>query len=967
MSLDDACCSSCCAPYSQSTASTASDTGVNSSTRLFCCWECGDFNECLPCCLERHRSMPLHIVEEWTGSYWMKVPLASLGFVYQLGHGGRPCLNPASVVRALTVIDRGVHSIKVRYCACKLGPMSEHTTQLLRNRWYPATSVDPETCATFAALDWFRLAAVHANVNTHNFTKILEHQTDVLGLTKVPDREKSLGRMARQYAFLLRMKRCGRGNSKSGIAGTKPGGAAVRCWACPRPGVNLPPDWETIDAREKYRFQTILALDANFRLKNRIRKNENSDGALGEGTGYFVDTIPYKEYLGAYIKESDISSCIAFAALAEKDTKVTKGLRVSGVGGVICARHELIQPHGLADLQKGERYCNMDYVLCSVLAQLDSPLTMCSYDIGCQYMTNFYERMKQLPPNLQPDPTRDLSFGLPVWHGGIHEEYCRSRHSMKYHPVGRTDGEGIERIWSLFNPCAWATKEMGEGSRHDWLEDKGDSINFGKNTAQVATLSRRLVIAIDERDVQVKAFARVNANVEQSQLKEWRAQVRRWQKDTSGPSPFAMPESQGMTETEVRRMLDAEEMEEVKQGRTAGVYSTSQTAFLSAGLQLEAAQRRIRADIQGPAVIPMNLEGLINSRRRALLVKKDHFEDLQKIYMPGASAWIESCDGDEPQRAVDAEHQRLCMPSDLPVAIRHASCAAGLPQRELKLRVALAHDILHGIRRKLHAKQYHIEYRNKHSVGQKQSTRARALVATLQDKINLDAVAYRKVRAAILALREVGEDDEFPPLLASDLQLEGEEMEDDSAAIEKLARAGSSTRPRHTHVSTGKHKMSWLWTARGAPSAEEEDHVLTPTVCTAVRCLWAKALARKERWTEEVHMLKEDMRRCLRSLEFESKEWQARASVDTGRGVDYAAGTRAYALRHADQWVQLRDRFLGEWNKPIGRTKRRIFAEFAATLKDDSLSLSLAAAQTMLNHDDQDDAPMDTTESSGAQ
>lgn len=36
-------------------------------------------------------------------------------------------------------------------------------------------------------------------------------------------------------------------------------------------------------------------------------------------------------------------------------------------------------------------------------------------------------------------------------------------------------------------------------------------------------------------------------------------------------------------------MLDAEELEEAKKGR-AGVHTTSQTAFLSAGLQLENAQ-----------------------------------------------------------------------------------------------------------------------------------------------------------------------------------------------------------------------------------------------------------------------------------------------------------------------------------------------------------------------------------------
>jgi Kyakuja-Dileera-Zisupton transposase len=50
-----------------------------------------------------------------------------------------------------------------------------------------------------------------------------------------------------------------------------------------------------------------------------------------------------------------ISTCIAFAALTQKDTRNTAGLRVSGVGGCVCARHECMRPNGLGDLQKGER------------------------------------------------------------------------------------------------------------------------------------------------------------------------------------------------------------------------------------------------------------------------------------------------------------------------------------------------------------------------------------------------------------------------------------------------------------------------------------------------------------------------------------------------------------------------------------------------------------------------------------
>ncbi|TFK58013.1 hypothetical protein BDN72DRAFT_907180 [Pluteus cervinus] len=39
----------------------------------------------------------------------------------------------------------------------------------------------------------------------------------------------------------------------------------------------------------------------------------------------------------------------------------------SGIGSVGCARHNCMRPHAVRDLQKGERYANMDYLFLSSL------------------------------------------------------------------------------------------------------------------------------------------------------------------------------------------------------------------------------------------------------------------------------------------------------------------------------------------------------------------------------------------------------------------------------------------------------------------------------------------------------------------------------------------------------------------------------------------------------------------------
>jgi hypothetical protein len=55
-------------------------------------------------------------------------------------------------------------------------------------------------------------------------------------------------------------------------------------------------------------FMMYLAIDANFRLKNRVIKNVRHYPALGAGMGYFVEPAKYKKHLKNYISEKDVSA-----------------------------------------------------------------------------------------------------------------------------------------------------------------------------------------------------------------------------------------------------------------------------------------------------------------------------------------------------------------------------------------------------------------------------------------------------------------------------------------------------------------------------------------------------------------------------------------------------------------------------------------------------------------------------------
>ncbi|KAJ7836411.1 hypothetical protein B0H14DRAFT_2362916, partial [Mycena olivaceomarginata] len=130
--------------------------------------------------------------------------------------------------------------------------------------------------------------------------------------------------------------------------------------------------------------------------KNRLRANEHQDPSLGSGLGYFVEENGYKNHIKNYVAEKDVSSCIAFAALLQKETRMTTGLRCSGVGGCVCTRYGVVRPQGLRDLQKGERYTNMDYILLSALIGVTMLTLAISYDIACQWKINLAPCAKKI-------------------------------------------------------------------------------------------------------------------------------------------------------------------------------------------------------------------------------------------------------------------------------------------------------------------------------------------------------------------------------------------------------------------------------------------------------------------------------------------------------------------------------------------------------------------------------------------
>ncbi|KAK6967161.1 hypothetical protein R3P38DRAFT_3244635 [Favolaschia claudopus] len=201
------------------------------------------------------------------------------------------------------------------------------------------------------------------------------------------------------------------------------------------------------------------------------------------------------------------------------------------------------------------------------------------------------------------------------------------------------------------------------------------------------------------------------------------------------------------------------------------------------------------------------------------------------------------------------------------------------------------------------------------AIGQRGTTRAATLVQRVDERIDWLSKAYKRSRDALVALVGLGEC-EWRELRAEDLRVE-EELEDDTVARRRLGLVGSQSRERRSSKAAGKRakekkkgkqKMSWIWTSGGGPGEDETE------LRDAVRIEWSKAKARRDRWVEEVQLLREEMRRVLRFLAWRAGWWEERTVVEREVKEDVKAGVQAYAARQAAMARHIARRFRSAWD-----------------------------------------------------
>ncbi|KAF6755232.1 hypothetical protein DFP72DRAFT_1067940 [Ephemerocybe angulata] len=787
---------------------------------------------CKSCTVQNHGRVPLHRLQRWTGTHFERAMLKELGLQIQLGHPlGTRCHVPEPADNnTFTIIDSdGIHVVNLNFCGC-LGAVTR-VQQLLRHRLFPSTTIHPRSAATFCVLETFQMLSFTSRVSGYEFMRALERRTDNTGCLKIPKCYASWMRMVREYRHIRLLKRRGRGHDPAGIQNTAPGECAVLCPACPYPDLNLPPDWEMQPDSKQWLYSLFIGMDANFRLRRKNVSSEEFDPSLNAGSAYIVEETKFKGYLQEYDKKlpDEKSDCNNHDAIKSASIRGGKGSAASGMGSAQCSRHDMKRPLGVGDLQKGERYVNMDYFLLSTLNFHPPRRLVLSYDICCQYHKNLRTRCTCYPPNaFTKDPPMKTTYAIPKFHLPAHIEACQTRFSLNWLPrVGRTDF--------------------------------GDH-NSNKITNMAKTFKDRSTEAINKRLELVSAFLTFTKALPSSSLEEWTAAP----KGSNVLNPFENSGVTALKETSVRLQLAEEDKQVIARGDEDVVHvDVSPSMMIWQGIEIEEQQRKLKIDTEELGMHSTDLQrAKVLERGNSILRKIEAWVSIQHLYIPRLATLRKT---DEETAELAAPPAAYDIPLYLPSSVTHLK---GVHKRfmrfEDRYRKAQASSTLQDLRSALLLKAYMKRSKRLYSHGQKQQTRSNALLKSIEARIGEIADKYRYIRQCLerlsMPLKTADWQVSFQPLNPDDIQMLTRDEEDNKSEKEKR--------------SEGHRKLTWIWMVQGVMPDDEKSEV----VQTALHSEWCKSRARAHRWQEECLLLAEEMRRVRLFFQWEIKQWEDRAS-----------------------------------------------------------------------------------------
>ncbi|KIP01467.1 hypothetical protein PHLGIDRAFT_123325 [Phlebiopsis gigantea 11061_1 CR5-6] len=741
-------------------------------------------------------------------------------------------------------------------------------------------------------------------MNAYDYVEVLRRKTDGTITGSTVDRYREFLTANRTFSYVTAAKRHGRQPGSLSYAAL-----AILCPACPQIDMNMDPKWK--NRTEELRFLDALyySIDGNFHANLKDKPFDKDDVPLTKGAGYFADEDLFSAYTAKLSPlEPEPSTCHKFVAM---------GLgpywgRVSGTVGLFCAHHMFVLPGGHVDLQKGERFSNVDFAVSFGLRRwMDLLMHVAAYDLQCQYRLKFKARMADMWKILSRlDKCKILEgndrklfpwtvAGVGKFHLAGHRADCRYRWSFNFLPYSAMlDGEAPERIWSVTNPLSNRTREMNPGHRHDIMNEFYSDQNIRRTHNMSASLDRKHRMANEYLPPVAEALETLEASIVEQYgrkkletLKEkeaaFKIAVVDHEKHKELQNPYDLPASSAKSRTELEQEIGSQ-----AHATSSGVDLVS---FIEQGIALQ--EQRIRllqhtAEPDVDLVVESEVEAFLSSHSKweqmhettlsPILAQAQKEADLADGLLPETpNARKDEDDNDSDNNSNIAGQKRkrkiyghrtkepsshlwskvndavVLLPSSYVPAIRSRQCLQLATHTELELRKAQAANALDLLRTHL-ITSYSFEKNIKKrapsgATGHKVITRNKSAAFQKRDDINLAADAYRRSHKALVALGLMNSVD-FRTLDQKDVR-------------------PFVVRTSDQQLGDSKSQPSWIWQKLQFLSTKDVTRGFHRYAEQVIEVHWFRMSALKSRWEEEAHVVIEEMKRTIRFFKFQQDHW----------------------------------------------------------------------------------------------
>ncbi|KAI6014642.1 hypothetical protein EDC04DRAFT_2953252 [Pisolithus marmoratus] len=503
------------------------------------------------------------------------------------------------------------------------------------------------------------------------------------------------------------------------------------------------------------------------------------------------------------------------------------------------------------------------------------------YDVGCQWSINFRSRVKNSPSLLLP-PALEIVPAVGKFHLAAHKLSCFPRYSLNFiKGAGHLDGEILETLWAPFNKISPTAKSMTQAHRQEVYDDHMRDSNWKKLVGMgkfffswrgFPSLLKKYKNSNKCLEEMNEAYEQLTAVLDPDKVARWESDALRAEADRGEALDiYLLKGDKAPTFQEV--WLQLMKNPKSPSGNVGSV------AWLAEGISIEDSQDQLRSEIQQLSS-PMSTrqEVKISEKRQRLSSRIEKFHsngqafckglDIDGTFTPQDDPAFcgsdeeehedrEFWDDDEgdweaPEEEVEglaSELMSIWMPSAIGAAKLTELGLHDLLKEERELRIGQANNCLDQLRTDLGNKAmlYQQNFRTENSTREgtrtkKESKRARQAILRLDPDGNMAA--------------------KYQEILPEDL-------------------AGTS-------------KVAWFWAIDGEKSQLNVE--AGGLMEEFYRINWLKARARRDRWKEEVSLVRHEMLWTGLWFEYHKKMWEQRALQLTEPGKE------AYANKQMGLW-----------------------------------------------------------------